>query len=282
MKIYVSADMEGVCGVTHSAQCRPGHADYDRFRRLLTAEVSAAVEGALEGGADQVLVNDGHFTMTNLVIEELHPAAELITGSNKLLGQMEGIDASFGGVLFVGHHQGDGEGDGVINHTYMSAALRRVRVNGTLVDEVAINARVAGAVAVPVGLVTGDDTVCARAQETLPGVEVAPVKQSIDRLSARHIGVAAARELIAERARAAVRRLASDPPPPVVVDGVARFEVEFRSTSAARFASAFPGVARTGPNEIAFEHEDFLDGFRHFWALSAFGLAVQDGLFGPA
>src|SRR5262245_16833044 len=150
MRIYISVDMEGVCGITHLAQCRPSHPDYGRFRRLMTEEVNAAVAGAVDAGATDVLVNDSHFTMTNVVIEELHPAASLISGTNKPFCQMEGLDKSFDGVFFIGYHEGDGEGDGVVNHTLMSATIRCVRVNDLVVDEAMINARVAGSHGVPV------------------------------------------------------------------------------------------------------------------------------------
>jgi D-amino peptidase len=280
VNIYISADMEGVAGITHVAQTRPSFPDYQRFRRLLTAEVSAAVAGAVEAGATRVVVNDGHLAMTNIVIEELHPAAELISGTNKLLGQMEGIDESFDGVFFVGHHQGDGVGDGVISHTLMSAALRRVRVNGVLVDEASLNARVAGAFGVPAVLMTGDDAVCADAEQAMPGIVVAPVKAAISRLCARSLGVEAARALIAERAAEAVRKLREDAPQPIRVDGPVRFDLEFRQTAAAHFCTLFPGVERTSPTEIAFEHDSMITAFRHFWGLATLALSVQDGVFG--
>jgi D-amino peptidase len=280
MKIFVSADMEGVEGVTHPAQCRPTHPDYARFRKLLTEEINAAVAGAVEAGATEVVVNDAHFTMTNVLLEDLHPSASLISGSNKLLCQMEGLDDSFAGVFFVGYHEGDGAGDGVINHTLMSAAILRVSVDGVAVDEAMINARVAGCFSVPVGLITGDDRVCATASNALPGIEVAPVKRAIDRLSAEHRSATAARELIRERAAAAVRTLEAGNCKPVDSNGPCRFEVEFRSTSAANICTLLPGVERVGPCRIGFEHDSYLDAYRHFWAVSILGMSAQDGIFG--
>lgn len=280
MKIYISADMEGVSGITHPAQCRPSHPDYARFRRLFTAEVNAAVRGAAEAGATEVVVNDSHFTMTNLVIEEVDPAASLISGSNKLMCQMEGLDESFDGVFFVGYHEGDGEGDGVANHTLMSAVIRRVRVDGVVVDEASINARVAAVLGVPVALLTGDDRVCATADAVFPGIEVAPVKRAIDRLSAHHLSVEAARALIRERAAAAVRNIARGLAVADDVDGPVEFELEFRSTSAAQLCTLFPGVERRGPTEIAFQHVSYLGAYRQFWGLAIVGMAAHDGVFG--
>jgi D-amino peptidase len=280
MKIFVSADMEGVAGITHPAQCRPSHPDYQRFRRLLTEEVNAAVLGSLDAGADEIVVNDSHFTMTNILIEELHPAVSLISGSNKLLCQMEGLDDTYDGVMFVGYHQGDGEGDGVIGHTLMSATIRKVRLNGVTVDEALINANVAGHYGVPVALLTGDDQVCAAASESLPGIEVAPVKEARDRLSALHRPVGDARALIRERAAAAVRHLAQGELRPVATTTPVEFEVEFRTTSAARMCTLFPDVQRIDPCVITFARESIIEAYKLFWGLGIMAMAVQDGAFG--
>jgi D-amino peptidase len=272
--------MEGVAGVTHPAQCRPSHPDYPRFRRLMTEEINAAIAGAMDGGATEVAVNDSHFTMTNIVIEELHPLATLVSGSNKLLCQMEALDESYDGVFFVGYHEGDGDGDGVVNHTLMSATIRRVRINGVTVDEAMINARVAGSFGVPVAMVTGDDRVCDAAAAALPGIEIAPVKRAIDRLSAAHRSIEAARQTIRERATEAVAKLGRGEIAPLAVDEPVRFDLEFRTTSSANMCTLFPGVARTGPREIRFEHDSFVQAYRHFWGLGIVAAAVQDGVFG--
>lgn len=279
MKIFISADMEGVCGVTHGAQCRPTHPDYPRFRKLLTEEVNAAAEGAIAGGASDVVVNDSHFMMTNLLVEDLHPSVSLITGSNKPLAQMEGIDDTFSCVFFVGYHEGDGEGDGIINHTLMSATIRRVSVNGEIVDEAMINAAVAADFGVPVALVTGDERVCEFVSARMPTVQTAPVKRPIDRLSAQHLPIQTARGLIRERAEAAVRNASAGLPRHQVAKPV-RFDVEFRSTSSANMCTIFPGVTRTSPTSIRIERPSAVEAYQFFWGLGIVGMAVQDGVFG--
>lgn len=279
MRVFISADMEGVCGVTHGAQCRPAHPDYSRFRKLLTEEVNAAAEGALAGGASDIVVNDSHFMMTNLLIEDLHPAVALISGSNKLLAQMEGIDDTFDCVFFVGYHEGDGEGDGIINHTLMSATIRRVLLNDDVVDEALINTAVAADFGVPVALVTGDQRVCEFVSARLPTVETAPVKRPTDRLSAQHLPIQAARNLIRERAEAAVRN-ASAGIPYQEAEKPVRFDVEFRSTSSAKMCTLFPGVTRTGPRSIHIERSSVVEAYKFFWGLGIVGMAVQDGVFG--
>src|SRR5690349_21796527 len=117
MKIFISADMEGTAGVTDRDQVTMGTADYARFRRLMTEEVNAAVLGALEAGAKEIVVNDSHGPMRNLLIEELHPQAQLISGRPKPHGMMQGIDVSFDAVFFTGYHAAAGTQNGVLDHT---------------------------------------------------------------------------------------------------------------------------------------------------------------------
>lgn len=282
MKIFISVDMEGVTGVTHSSQCRPGHPDYPRYRQLMTDEVRAAVEGALEAGAAEFVVNDSHFAMTNVLLEGMPPSARLLSGSTKLSSQMEGLDASFDGVFFVGYHQGDGVGDGVVNHTLMSATIREVKIDGEVVDEAGINARVAGSFGVPVALITGDESVCADARAKLGPIEVAPVKEQRDRLSALHQPLEVAHDLIRKSAATAAARLSRGELQPLVPKEPSVFEVEFRSTSSAHMSTLFPGVERTGPRSVRLGGESFLAAYRMFWGLGIFAAAVQDGVFGQA
>jgi D-amino peptidase len=282
LKIFISVDMEGVAGVTHASQCRPGHPDYPRYRHLMTEEVRAAVEGASEAGATEFVVNDSHFAMTNVLIEGLPAPARLLSGSTKLSSQMEGLDATFDGVFFVGYHQGDGVGDGVLNHTLMSATIREVRIDSEVVDEAGINARVAGSYGVPVALLTGDESVCADARANLGDIEVAAVKQDRDRLSALHQPIAVAHDLIRRAAARATTRLSRKELSPLVPGEPSVFEVEFRSTSSAHMCTLFPGVERIGARTVRLGNESFLNAYRMFWGLGIFAAAVQDGVFGQA
>src|SRR5579864_5705326 len=148
MNVYISSDMEGTAGVVIWEQVLAS-GDFERFRRLMTQEINAAVEGALAAGAASVVVNDSHGPMTNIVIEELHPDAELISGVNKTLLQMEGIGDGFDALFFTGYHQREGGGDGVLNHTLLGNTIYEIRVNGEPVDEAALNAGVAGPLVCP-------------------------------------------------------------------------------------------------------------------------------------
>jgi D-amino peptidase len=185
MKVLVSADMEGVCGVTSWVQVMPPEygsgpsstVEYERARARLTREVNAAVEGALAAGADEVIVDEAHNGMRNLVPEDLHESVRFITGSDKALGMMQGIDEpGVGAVFFVGYHAKAGTPAAPLAHTW-TGYLNDVRLNGRSTGEFGINAAIAGHFGVPVTLVTGDDKAVAQ-QGCLfvPGVERAGVE----------------------------------------------------------------------------------------------------------
>lgn len=280
MRIFISVDMEGITGVAAGRHVNPESREYDRFRRLMTHDANAAVQGALDAGADQVVVCDGHGPMTNLLIEELHPAARLISGSNRLLGQMEGIDdpGGFDAVFFVGYHQREGGGDGILNHTLIGRIVYEVRLNGEPVDEAAINGALAGAFGVPVALVTGDNAVCEDAERRFEGVITAPVKKAIDRVTGLSMGVERARALIQGRAGAAVEAVRRGQVEPYRVEPPVTFEVDFKRTACARVCTLFPGVDRRGPRTVAVTAGDVVTAFKQFWGCLILGLACEEGL----
>ncbi len=278
MRIYLSVDMEGITGVAVGKHVRPGEKEYDRFRKLMTQDANAAIEGALAGGATDIVVSDGHGPMTNVLIEELHPSARLMSGSNKILGQMEGIDKGFGAAFFVGYHQREGGGDGILNHTLLGRIVYEVRVNGDAVDEAAINAGLAGAFNVPVALVTGDSAVCADAQNRLPSVTVAPVKEALDRVLGLSLTPERAHALIRDRAKAAIEAVRAGRVQPYRVKTPVTFEVDFKRTTCAHMNTLFPGIERRGPRTIAVTDSDYVRAFKLFWGSLIVGMAVEEGL----
>ena len=176
MKVLISADMEGATGVTWPADVRPGTEQWQRFRKLFTGDVNAAVDGFLAGGATEVLVNEAHDTMRNLLLEELDERAELLTGRHKHLSMVEGIQhGDVGAVAFIGYHAGAGA-DGVLSHTYLANSITGVWVDGRPASEGRLNALVAAEFGVPVILVTGDDRACADAAGYAPEAETVAVK----------------------------------------------------------------------------------------------------------
>jgi D-amino peptidase len=267
MRVYISVDMEGVAGVVHEDQTDPidpRHAgEYNRFRRLMTAEANAAIEGALAAGADHVLVNDSHWLMMNLVAEELHPAAELLSGGTKARSMVEGIELGFDAALFVGYHARAGVAHAIIDHTYTSR-VHEARLNGRPVGELAINAALAGTWGVPVALVSGDQALAAEARELLGlAVETVVVKHAVGRFAARSVAPTVACGLIREGTTAALGR----PHAPYRLETPVRLEVDFALTQMADMAELVPGSVRIGGRTLEFVHRDYREVFRAWRSL---------------
>jgi D-amino peptidase len=275
-KILISADMEGTCGVVSWTQVMPpevtGSAEphsqdrYLRTRRRMTAEVNAAVEGALTGGAEEVIVNDSHDGMRNLIPEELHPEVRFITGSDKPLGMAQGVDLEgIAGVFYTGYHAKAGTPAAPLAHTW-SGWLNDVRIDGVSTGEFGINAVVAGHFGAPVVLVTGDDKAVSQTQALL-GEQVigAVVKEGITTFSALHLHPLKAQALIREAAELAVRRL--DVARPFTLPAGRVVELEFDHQARADQATLVPGVDRAGERAVAWIPEDGEQFIRTFSAI---------------
>ncbi|HYM68660.1 MAG TPA: M55 family metallopeptidase [bacterium] len=278
MKVYISADMEGATGIAVKAQVVEGHPGYERARRLLTGDVSAAVAGAFDAGATDVLVNDSHFLMTNILIDELDPRARLITGRNKALAQMQGLDRSFDAVFYVAYHASVGMQDAVINHTYLGKAVREIRRNGRPAGEAEINSGIAGYFGVPVVLVTGDDKVVAETRAALGTIEGAVVKKALDRYVADSLSPQASAALIRETACRALTRVKEFSPP--AVPSPTTFEIDFMSTAEAAITTLFPCVERRGPRTVAVTDRDYLRAFKALYGCLLLGNTMADEIFG--
>ena len=262
MKVFLSTDMEGTAGVVDWEQCVGDGPEAAAGRRLLLAEVNAAIDGALAGGATEIVVNDSHSTMRNLPADALAGGASYISGSHKPLYMMQGLDDSFDAVLLVSYHGSVGAPAG-LPHTYNPRAVSEARLGGVVTGEAGINALVAAHYGVPVVLVTGDSCACAETAALIPGIHTAVVKEPVSRLAAHSLHPARACALIREAAQRAVEGAASASPPPV---GSATLEVSVRTTDIAEAASWVRGVTRTGPRDLRFHGENPLAVYRSFCA----------------
>jgi D-amino peptidase len=184
MKILIAADMEGVTGVVNWDHVDPDHAEYQRFRRLMTGDVNAAVRGAFEGGAEEVVIADGHGSGRNLLIEELDPRTRLNSGGPAPLSMVEGADSEIDAAMFVGYHARAGAPNAILSHTWSGRRVARVWLNGGEVGEIGLNAAVCGHFEVPVIMISGDQTACAEAAELLGELETAVVKTAKSRMAA--------------------------------------------------------------------------------------------------
>ncbi|MCL6453933.1 MAG: M55 family metallopeptidase [Alicyclobacillus sp.] len=280
MKIFISADMEGISGVATNMQLTK-EAEYQRFRKLMTADVNAAIAGAFDGGATEVVVADGHGNMSNILIEELDERARLISGNNRVMCQLEGLDDSFDGLFFVGHHGREGGHErAVINHTLAGVCVTELRVNGTVVGETQLNARVAGRFGVPALFISGDDAYVAEVKQDLPHVEAAIVKRGVDRYSAELIPPKRAQQEIRERAAAAMKLVGKVQP--VSVDGPVTFEVEFKNTAQAHMTTTIPLVEQTGPKTIRFSAQDIVTAYKLFWGTVIIAMTATNGVLSQA
>ena len=258
VKVYISVDMEGGTGIAGASHMTDG--GYNRMVKLLTQEVNAAIDGAFEAGATEVLVNDAHGSMTNILIEDLDERAELISGNNKHLLQMEGIDETFDAAFFIGYHAHEGNEDAVMNHTIMGTAVTEIRRNGVVVGETAINAGIAGACGVPVVLVAGDHILCKEARYFLGDIETVEVKKAIDRYAARLLTPKRVQKLMKDAAKRALSRLSDFKPH--TVETPVEFEITMKLTSMAHMCCLFPSVERRGPKVIAVKADNYVDAYK--------------------
>src|SRR5256885_4860890 len=267
VRVYISVDMEGIAGVVHESQTDPtdpAHAaEYGRFRRLMTAEANAAIEGARAAGASKIVVNDSHWFMRNLLAEELHQAAELLSGDPKPRSMVEGIEGGFDAALFIGYHARAGTRHAILDHTYADR-IHDVRLNGHAVGELGINAALAGVAGVPVALVSGDASLAVEAKALLgDNVATVVVKQAVSRPAARSVAPAVACRLIRDGVTAALKQRHAPfvLPPPITC------EVDFALTIHADMAELCPGATRTGGRTVAVTHQDYREVFRAWRAL---------------
>jgi D-amino peptidase len=208
MKIFISTDFEGVAGIVDWDQIMVGSNDYELGRRLLLGEVNAAIDGAMQAGADTFVVNDSHSSMRNLEPDRLHGKASLLTGKHKPMYMMEGLDDSFDAIFFLGYHGSIGASQAVLSHSYNPRAIWEARLNGEVVGETALNALVAAHYGVPIVLITGDQVTAQEAHQLSPTPHCVEVKHGVSRYAAESLHPEVARERIREGAQLAIDRLA--------------------------------------------------------------------------
>jgi len=247
MKVFISADLEGVSGVVSMDDVFPGREGYPDACQMMTGDVNAAVEGALAAGADDVVVFDAHAGGRNLDLEALHPGAQVIRGQPVPV-MVGGLDDGFDALLLIGYHAMRGTADAVMDHTYTSA-FNRVWINGSEVGEVALAAAFAGHYGVPVAMISGDEKVCEEGSALVPTTLTALVKWGMGRHAAHCLSLEQARTRIRDTASRAVAGI--DHMVPYVLDAPLALEVEYPSTASADRAAWLPTVERKGPRRIA-------------------------------
>ena len=240
MKLYVATGMEGISGIVDRAQISPPGVDLRRGRNLLTEDTNAAVRGALAAGATEIVVSSGHGGngMRNIIDENLHPAAWLVSGDTRR-STAEGLDETFAAAVLIGYHTRHGL-SGVLDHTITARDIQEIRVHGRPIGEIGLFGLVAGQLGVPVVLVSGDDRLVPETKEWFPWALPVIVKYAIGRHAARLMHPTRAQQLIEQKTTEALRGLSSmrplRMPEPVVVD------VQFKRTAHADEAARIPDV----------------------------------------
>jgi D-amino peptidase len=267
-KVFISVDMEGIWGVVAGPQTSSGSPEYAPARRWMAEDVNAVIAGLFEAGASEVVVNDSHGSMRNIVADQLDPRASLISGSPKPLSMMQGIDGTFEACVFVGYHARAGTAAATLDHTISGGTIRAIRINGQELPELGINGAIAGYFKVPVIMLSGDTATCEQARSIL-GREIVtvPVKDAVVRNAARLFPMEKARQALKDGAREALAKRAGITPfrfnPPC------QFEIDFNNSGQAEMPMLIPGVKRIGARSVGFSADEFLEGFKEMRALIA-------------
>jgi D-amino peptidase len=257
MKILIACDMEGITGVTNWDQVDPTHAEYQRFRRLMTQDVNAAVRGAYDGGASEVIVTDGHAHGSNILIEELDPRARLNAGNSSPFAMVQGISGQVNAVFFIGYHARAGTRHAILDHTWSSKRLANLWLNDALIGEIGLNAALCGHFGVPVVFISADQSACAEASALLGNIETVAVKQATGRFSAECLPPLVSQLHITEGTARALHRLqAGDAPQPLRIQTPIRVAIDFQYSEHADEAAHMPGAERPEARRITFSAED--------------------------
>jgi D-amino peptidase len=259
LKVYISADMEGITGVVSGDQLSPASFEYQRAREWMTGEVAAAIQGAREAGATEFVVSDSHGNGESLLLERLPTdvPVRVVRSFPRPLGMMEGIDSTFAAVIFVGYHASTSSLTGVRAHTVSSALLTRIALNGVAQSEAGINAAIAAHFGVPVVMITGDDQIVAETRQRLGALEGVAVKRAIGFHSAETMLPSAAAELIRQRAKIAVGRRAEMKP--YTVTQPVTLDVSMKNYRPVEMLSYLPNVQRVDSHTARFVGRDILE-----------------------
>ncbi|CAB4653112.1 unannotated protein [freshwater metagenome] len=275
MNVLISADMEGISGVTSPADVNPGTPGWDHFRKIMTADVNAAVAGFYEAGARNIVVNDSHANMHNVVVDLLDPRATLISGRHKKHCMVEGVTKSTDAVAFIGYHTAAGQ-QGIMSHTYSGDIYNAVWLNEEICSEGYMNALFAAELGVPVVLVSGDDLTIEDAKRYAPDAGFATVKRCVDRFTAECIVPEKTFEIIKSAAHDGLSRLHKPEP----LKGPFTFRIEFAAANQVIAATHIPGVNQTGTREATYTFDTMEKALRCFEAVTILGNTSRDAVYG--
>lgn len=279
MKVFISVDMEGATALTDPEDVLPEGSDYARGRVMMTSDANAAILGAYDAGATEVVVNDSHWVMRNLLIEQLDPRAKLIKGFHKPMCMVQGLDETFDAAVFVGYHSCAGTEEGVLNHTLLGKEVQNLLLNGEPAGETRLNAILAGHYGVPIAFVAGDDAVCREAKNVLgKDLPTYAVKEGIDMFTALCLHPEVTSKGIRGGVAEALKNIGSREP--YRLDGEVTFGFEFNSTTIASTCEYIPDVKKVSPRSTEFTTADMPKAMNLIFAQLLLGLQVgQKGIY---
>ena len=259
LKVYISADMEGITGVASVDQLGPANFEYAQARQWMTADVLAAIQGAREAGATEFVVSDSHGNGQSLLIDRFPTdiPITIVRSFPRPLGMMEGLDSTFAAAIFIGYHASTSSVTGVRAHTISSALLTRIAINGTSMSEAGINAAIAAQFGVPVVMISGDDQIVAETKQRLGNIEGAAVKRAIGFHSAATMTPDAGQALIRQRAKAAVTRRGEMRP--YAMTKPLTLEVSFKNYRPVELLGYLSNVQRIDSHTIRYVAKDMVD-----------------------
>lgn len=265
MKLLIAVDMEGISGVINWDQVNPGKSEWQRFRRIMTEDVNAAIGGAMEAGVDEVIVSDGHWNGDNIIIDLLDAKARLTYGTTKPFSMVQSVDEDVDAAFFIGFHARAGTQSAVLDHTWSNATISNIWINDILVGETGLNAALCGHYDVPVLLLSGDQMVSKEAQDLISGIHTVVVKQALGRFGANCLHPKEAQNLIREGAKFAIQNFQNGQGAQVFkVTKPVQVKVEFKSTEMADRTEIIPGVDRISGKLVQYQVNDMPTAYQMF------------------
>jgi len=274
LRIFISVDMEGITGVVTPTQLTPTGSEYEHYRAIMTNEVNAAIAGARKAGATEFVVADGHGNFQNLLLDSLPKDTKVVRGEPRPLIMMDGIeDGRFDGAMFVGYHASSVSLAGVRAHSFSSAVISELKVNGVPVSEGYWNAAVAGEFNVPVILATGDDVAVAELKPAAKDAELVAVKHAMGFHAAETLTPQAGAELIEKAAEKAVRNSAGRTP--FRIKGPVDIDLTFHFYQPAELLAWLPNVQRTGARSVRFRCANMVEATKFLAFISSYNIGLQ-------
>lgn len=253
MKIFISADIEGITGVAHWDETEKTKADYEEFAHQMTLEVKAACEGAIDAGASEIWVKDAHDSARNIDHNLLPRNTRLIKGwSGHLYSMVQGLDESFDALIFIGYHSAGGTNTNPLAHT-MNTNIDSIKLNGEYASEFLLHSYIAAQIGIPVVFLSGDLGLCKEVERVNNNITTVPVKEGIGNATV-NIHPQLALELIRDGVKSSLKndiKLCN-----VELPKEFKLEIRYREHITATRKSSYPGTTQTEPKIVEFKNSD--------------------------